>query len=79
MSSYQFNSSLRINNIDGSDYGDYYCVGKNILGIEKIRFSLTPTHVRTDGETRLVSGETPPVEGYGKITEIHFCDIDCEK
>ncbi|CRL01736.1 CLUMA_CG014952, isoform A, partial [Clunio marinus] len=72
LDSYIFNTSLTINNVNQYDYGEYYCVGKNLHGIEKILFRLGTRGQWTrpfpgDGDKPVVSGETPPVLSYEDV------------
>lgn len=69
--SYIFNTSLTIHNINQYDYGEYHCVSKNILGIEKILFRLGTkgqfVRLIPDGDKPIVSGETPAVQSYEDV------------
>lgn len=68
-STYEFNSTLKINNVDGSDYGDYYCVSKNIMGIRRLKFSLCDSKDSCSKASYnpTDAGVTPEVEGYGEM------------
>ena len=69
--SYTFNTSLTIRNINQNDYGEYHCVSKNPLGIEKILFRLGTKgqygRPLLDGDKPIVSGETPAVQSYEDV------------
>lgn len=69
--SYIFNSSLTIHHINQNDYGEYYCVSKNIIGLEKIMFRLGVKgqfgRPLLDGDKPIVSGETPAVQSYEDV------------
>jgi Immunoglobulin domain len=67
---YMFNTTMTINSITKEDYGEYYCVSKNILGLEKIvyRLGTRGQYGRiSDGDKPVVSGETPPVLSYEDV------------
>lgn len=81
LSSYIFNSSLTIHHVNQNDYGEYHCVSKNNIGLERIPFRLGTKgqYVRPilDGDKPLVSGETPAVLSYEEVcppqSDCPFC------
>lgn len=62
---------MTIRNINNADYGDYHCVSKNTLGLEKILFRLVTKsqygRPLPDGDKPVVSGETPAVQSYEDV------------
>lgn len=57
--------------MERSDIGAYYCVSKNTMGIQRIKFTIHKEKVSygPDGNNPVVNGETAYLPNYGEIDE----------